>query len=159
MIKVVDGVEVVLSAEEEAEVRARWAADAPLALERARTGALAAVDAAAEAARLRYITPGAGQALSYLRKEEEARRFVALSQNDQAAATVGQFPMLAAALGADGDTIAAVAGVVLNRAAAWGLIGAEIERRRLAAKRAIGAAADEAAIAAAGVVDFAGGLP
>jgi hypothetical protein len=45
-------------------------------LEALRAQSLAEIDAQAEAARLRHITPGAGQALTYERKRAEAEALV-----------------------------------------------------------------------------------
>lgn len=97
----------------------------------------AAVDTAAEAERLRYITPGAGQAMTYSRKVEEAR---AVQSADEPEAD--DYPLLAASIGIDGDDIEAVAATVLAMDTAWAQVGAAIERARLIAKRDIDAAAD-----------------
>lgn len=97
------------------------------------------VDSAAETERLRYITPGTGQAMTYQRKVEEAKQ--ALADADPSAES---YPLLATSVGIDGDNIAAVATVVLGMDAAWAQIGAAIEHIRLTAKKAIDDAADEA---------------
>lgn len=112
---------------------------------------LTAVDAKAEAERQRWITPGAGQAMTYQRKIEEAYRLEA-DANPQADA----YPMLAATLGLDGKTLADVAAVVLAQDAMWTQIGARIERQRLTLKRDVADAADAAALAA---IDIDAGWP
>lgn len=89
-----------------------------------------AVDAGAETERLRYITGGAGQAMTYARKVDQARAV-------QAMADPVDFPLLSASIGIDGEDIQAVAATVLAMDAAWELIGAAIEAARLGAKRAI----------------------
>ncbi|OOO15664.1 hypothetical protein [Agrobacterium pusense] len=99
------------------------------------TAMKAVVDARAESERLKYITPGQGQALTYQRKSEEARR-AALEDNPRA----DDFPLLAASLGIEGDSIAQIAELVLTQDAAWASVGSAIERDRLMAKRAIDAA-------------------
>jgi hypothetical protein len=107
------------------------------------------VDAAAETERQRYITQGAGQALTYQRKVDEARR--AAAEEDPKAV---DYPFLCASLGIDGDSIAAVAQTVLSMDALWAQIGSAIEAERLRAKAAIGAAksAAEAQSAFASIV-------
>lgn len=101
------------------------------------------IDLAAEAERLKYITGGAGQAMTYSRKLEEARAAAAEEEPD-----AQNYPLLAASVGIDGATVAAVAQVVLGMDAAWTVIGAAIETVRLAAKKAIDDAEDEAAVRA-----------
>lgn len=99
------------------------------------TAMKAVVDARAESERLKYITPGQGQALTYQRKSEEARR-AALEENPNA----DDFPLLAASMGIEGDSIGQIANVVLAQDATWASVGSAIERDRLTAKRAIDAA-------------------
>lgn len=101
------------------------------------------VDRSAETERMRYITAGEGQALTYSRKVEEAKRATA-----EADSKPEEYPMLAASLGIDGDTVKAVAEVVLAMDAAWAIIGSQIERIRLAAKQAVDAAETEGAVKA-----------
>lgn len=103
-----------------------------------------AVDAAAEAERLKYISAGAGQAMTYARKVDEAR-MADTEVNPEPA----DYPLLAASLGIDGATIADIADVVLQMDAAWTQIGAAIETVRLATKKAISDAADAATAKAA----------
>lgn len=97
-----------------------------------------AVDAAAEAERLKYITPGEGQALTYQRKVDEAKRAIS-----ESAPSNDDYPLLAASLGIDGKTLLDVAKVVLEMDGAWALIGAAIEKRRLTAKRDVDQASTE----------------
>lgn len=92
----------------------------------------AAIDAGAERERLRYITGGAGQAMTYARKVEEAKAVQAADEPDPA-----DYPMLAASIGIDGEDIETVAATVLAMDAAWAQIGAAIEAARLTAKRLI----------------------
>lgn len=87
------------------------------------------IDAEAERQRRRYITPGSGQAMTYARKVEEAHRVKADADPEAA-----DYPMLAASLGIDGDTVEEVADLVLAMDAAWLKIGADIEKARLVAK-------------------------
>ncbi len=108
------------------------------------------IDAAAEVARLRFITAGSGQAMVYERKGQEAD--AAAADPSPAAA---DYPLLAAEVGITapdtGDEavdIAAVASAVLAQRDLWVPVAAAIEATRLSAKQAVDAAADEAAIQA-----------
>lgn len=106
----------------------------------------ALIDAAAEATRARFITPGAGQAMTYLRKEAEAAAYLS-----DAAAPV---PFLTAEADATGVAVADLAATVAARAAAWAAIGPRIEAARLAAKQAVSAAANAQAMQQATMVDW-----
>jgi hypothetical protein len=97
----------------------------------------AQIDAAAEVERLKYITPGAGQTMTYQRKLEQAKQADADTDPDPA-----DYPMLAASIGIDGATIADVASTVIAMDAAWETVGAGIEAARLGAKKAVGDAED-----------------
>ncbi|UWF67372.1 MULTISPECIES: hypothetical protein [unclassified Brucella] len=98
------------------------------------------IDAAAEIERLKYITPGAGQAMTYQQKVNEAQAYKAAS-NPKAA----DYPILSSEVGITAETLSEVANVVLAAFAQWQHIGAAIESIRLGAKRDIDAAQDEAA--------------
>ena len=106
-----------------------------------------AVDEAAELARAQFITPGAGQAMTYLAKQAEAAAYLA----DAAAPT----PFLTAEAAATSTTVAALAPVVHARALAWTTAGARIEAARMAAKAAIAAATTVGHLASAAAVDWA----
>lgn len=97
----------------------------------------AAVDAAAEVERHRYITSGSGQAMTYQAKAAEAMRYA-----DTEGA--GEYPFLSMEVGITGATLADVAAVVLNMHNQWQAIGGQIEQARLSAKAQIDAALDEA---------------
>lgn len=94
-----------------------------------REAVLRDIDAEAERQRRRYITPGSGQAMTYARKVEEAHLLKAASDPQPA-----DYPMLAASVGIDGDTVEEVADLVLAMDAAWLKMGADIEKARLVAK-------------------------
>lgn len=109
-----------------------------------------AVDTSAEAARQKYVTPGAGQAAVYLRKEAEARRFLALDPEVQAAQQSGpSWPYLSAELHVSAETLSGVAAVIVALADGWDQAAAAIEALRLPAKAAIAAASVEAEAQAA----------
>ncbi|WP_416065426.1 hypothetical protein ACK9YZ_01370 [Rhizobium sp. ZK1] len=101
----------------------------------------ARLDFAAEAERLKYITQGAGQAMTYQAKAAEAKAFLASG--------AGDFPLLSAEVGITADTIEGVAQIVAGAYAQWLLIGAAIEAARLGGKAAIEAANDAGAAQAA----------
>ncbi|NKW80487.1 hypothetical protein HGG72_09250 [Ochrobactrum pecoris] len=106
----------------------------------------ATIDQAAEQERLRYITPGTGQAMTYQQKVTEAQAFKA-AVNPQAS----HYTMLSSEVGITAETLDEVANIVLAAFAQWQQIGAMIESIRLGAKRDIDAADDE--VAARAVLD------
>jgi len=114
------------------------------ALDALKNGLKASVDFEAEQVRLKYITPGGGQALTYIRKVEQARAAIAHPDPQPA-----DFPLLAATIGIDGETIVDVAHAVLAMDAVWDRVGAAIEQARMFAKTAIDAAPDATAAYAA----------
>lgn len=98
------------------------------------------VDGLAETERLKYITPGNGQAMTYQQKVAEAQAFKAAT-NPKAS----DYPILSSEVGITAETLVEVANIVLSAFAQWQQIGAMIESIRLGAKRDIDAAEDEAA--------------
>lgn len=106
----------------------------PVDLGELKTGLKVQIDADAETERLKYITPGAGQAMAYLQKAMEATAYLAATDPDPA-----DYPLLAAEVGITGDTIADVAAVVDAHYQAWRVIGAAIEQARLGGKAAVDA--------------------
>ncbi len=131
---------------ENGEPEARWPT---VDLDTLKVRLAASIDAAAENERLKYITSGAGQAMTYQRKAEEARACLVATDPQPA-----DYPMLAAEIGITAATLTGVAEVVNAAYQAWLAIGAQIEAARLGAKAAIDAAttADEARAAAEAVV-------
>lgn len=113
------------------------------AIETIRADATRRIDAAAEAARLSFITRGAGQALEYAATEAEARAAVAAADPLDA----NDYPWLTAelnALTAVGvtTTLRGVAESVVAQADGWKAVGAQIKELRRAAKMAIAAETD-----------------
>lgn len=100
-----------------------------------------AVNSRAEAVRCLFLTPGSGQAITYARKEDEARAWTA--EADPAA-----FPFLSAEATATGATLADTAALVLDQANAWVTIGAAVEGNRRGLVVAIDAAPDVASLEA-----------
>jgi len=111
-----------------------------------RNTAAASIDAQAEVIRQSILTPGAGQAMTYQRKEAEAR---AWSINNMTAT-----PFLSAEAGAREMTIADLAAEIIKLADAWVAVGAAIEGLRMGAKAAVGRAPNLGAIVAAGRVNW-----
>lgn len=121
-------------------------------LEEAKAAAIARVDAAAEKARLRYLTPGAGQALEYQQTEAEARAYRAAGYP---AFDPELYPFIEAerqalliATGTLPDA-AATADEVIAQADAWRQAGSAIKELRRAAKLKIEQATTHAEIRAA----------
>lgn len=106
----------------------------------------AKIDAQAETVRSLFITPGSGQAITYLRKEQEAAAYLA----DPNAST----PILTAEAQAVGVTVAELAAEVSQNAQAWAVIGAKIEAARRGAKVAVETAPNIAAIHSASQIDW-----
>jgi hypothetical protein len=109
-----------------------------IVLEERKAHALEQVDRHAEQARLRFISPGAGQALEYQATEREARDYL-----DALTPDLDDFPFLAAEVDAIHDTSGvrpdpvAIAQMVVGQAQAWAGAGSLIKRLRRAAKMAI----------------------
>lgn len=84
---------------------------------------LGLVDQGAENARMRHLTPGSGQSMTYEVKYQEA--------------LAGGGPMLAAEAEALDMTVQEVIDSVLMARQQWQVLGAQIEAARLKAKKAI----------------------
>lgn len=96
------------------------------------------IDSDAEAARLRYITAGSGQAMTYQQKAQEAAAVLSLvgtGNIDESA-----YPLLAAEIGITAPTLFEVAQVVDGAFQAWRVVGGRIEGLRLGGKAAVAAA-------------------
>lgn len=95
----------------------------------ARALAVTQVNADAEVARQRYLTPGSGQALIYQMKAAELERFEADGD--------GEFPLLSTEIGVTAPTLADVARNVRKALDLWLSVGPAIERTRIMAKASI----------------------
>lgn len=120
----------------------------------------ARVDAEAEAVRLRFVTPGAGQAMEYQEAIAQAQAYVLdpagsypMVQSDVDAGTIDPRTGLAVA------TLAEAADLIIWMFAQWQIAGAAIRTARLAAKTAIGAATTLPDLLAAAAIDWDGLLP
>lgn len=101
------------------------------------------IDRRAGEIRLRFKSGGEGQDAVYLMKQAEAEACLAAAA--AGAAPSGAYPMLEAEVGITAADVVAVAQAVAAKAAAWRLLSAAIEARRLAAKAAVLAATDDRA--------------
>lgn len=104
--------------------------------EEIRSAALASVDRLAEEERLKYITGGSGQAMTYFEKANEARRYI---DSDGA----GSYIFLPKEVGITGADLSEVASVILAKYEEWQAVGSDIEEARLRAKRDIESATSE----------------
>ncbi|PZR86249.1 MAG: hypothetical protein DI537_29065 [Stutzerimonas stutzeri] len=94
------------------------------------------IDASAEIARLRYITGGSGQAMTYQQKAQEAALCLADS-----APVEENYPLLSVEVGITASTLIDVAQIVNAAYRSWLQIGAQIEALRLSGKSAVSGAA------------------
>lgn len=112
----------------------------------------AQVDHDAEAQRLLYITSGAGMAMTYSEKKEQA--LAVLDTGSEAANALAnngaaEYPLLAASVGVEASSLYEAAELVMSSYEAWVAIGGAIESKRLTAKKAINDASDVQAVKAA----------
>lgn len=107
------------------------------------------VDAAAENERLKYITAGVGQSMTYTEKFNQAvdysKKYAAHTADPKNVTPPddNEYPLLQASIGIDGSSMIEVAETVTYAFALWEKIGAAIEGIRLKAKAAIGDAKTE----------------
>ncbi|UXM94324.1 hypothetical protein N5853_09410 [Bartonella sp. HY329] len=101
------------------------------------------VDENAEKARLKYITPGVGQSMTYQEKVNQAANYAKayaahLKDPDSIKApNENEYLLLKSSLGIDGDTLAEVAENITWAYALWEQVGAAIETIRLQTKASI----------------------
>lgn len=98
----------------------------------ARRDMKSAVDREAEEIRSRFITSGAGMAMTYQEKLAQARAYIA--------GTPGDYPLLMASVWIEGDYIDEVAHLVVARYNLWVQVASVIETWRLGTKAALDAA-------------------
>jgi len=111
------------------------------------------VDDDAERTRLKYITPGAGMAMTYTEKHNQACAVYDLGEAAANALTEAerndQFPTLSASVGIEALTLYGCALLVKGRYEAFADLSAVIERTRLQGKKNISDASDAASAQAA----------
>lgn len=107
------------------------------------------VDETAESERLKYITNGVGQSMTYQEKVNQAidysKKYAAYKANpdQESKPEDDDYLLLKASLGIDGDTLIEVAETVTYSYAIWQKIGAAIEATRLETKARIADAKNE----------------
>ena len=107
--------------------------------------AVAEINALVSAVRGRIITDIPGQQMIYLRKEAEARAWVANEAPD-----LVDFPLLSAEVGITAPDADQLAQIWLNQAWLWAeVLAPALERLRMAANTAVQSAQDRAAVWAA----------
>ena len=128
----------------EAWVDARDAETIARDLDEARQEAISSVNQGIGRARQKFITALPGQDMIYLRKEAEARAYLAASDP-----SLADYPMIAAEVGVTAETAYQVAQVWIFMSQRWQAVAASLEAIRLRATNAIAAAASAEAIAEA----------
>lgn len=113
---------------------------------RHRAAAMEQVNSAVRRVRALFVTDLPGQEMLYIRKEAQARGYLAESPEP---ADASAYPLIAAEVGITAPTAAQVAQVYLNLAAIWESVGAALESVRLGAVAAIEVATSRAEIDAA----------
>ena len=112
----------------------------PKTLDEVKLELQAEVDKAAENERLKYITDGVGQSMTYQEKVNQAtdysKKYIAhqKSPDDTPEPKEDDYLLLKASLGIDGDTLIEVAETITYSYAIWQQIGAAIEAMRLETK-------------------------
>ncbi|MCK0533396.1 hypothetical protein [Sphingobium agri] len=132
------------------EIPAASAIFFPIDLAKVRAFYHARIDAAAGEERSKYITDVPGQAQTYQRKEDEARRW---TEGDEAAHPE-LYPFMIAEAEMRAVPIDQVRDEILAQVNALAPLAAMIEAKRICAKRAVDAAEDIPGIAGAAAVDW-----
>lgn len=127
---------------------AAWA-PSPVDLAVVKADALRRIDVSAENYRLQFLTAGAGQAMAYQQKLDEARAFTADPEIDPA-----EIPHIITEAAATDMTPADKAAQIIATFEAWQQVSASIEGKRAAAKLAVEAGETAEAVAAAAAVDW-----
>ncbi len=122
------------------EIGQPWEVD----LAAAQASACAEIDAEAERRRNTVLTPGSGQMAAYQAKEVQARALLADDTPTEA-----EYPDIYNEIGLTAGSAGEVAMAVLAAAEKWRAFGRDLERARLAGKKAVGQAGDVAAVVAA----------
>lgn len=126
--------------------------DDELVLDQWKVKLSAKIDADAEHSRLRYITGGAGQAMTYQQKAQEASEVLALVGSGEI--DESHFPLLSAEVGITAPTLVEVAQVVDYAYQTWRFVGAQIEALRLGGKAAVTASSTIPAAKAAAQIQW-----
>jgi hypothetical protein len=106
------------------------------------------ISAAAEGARLRFITPGSGKAMAYQEKAKEAKDFLADPLAGEEGHAAGLYPLIYAEVGITMPDAHGVATVIAGRYEAFKTIEGQIARTEAAAQKRVKEAPDLATILA-----------
>jgi hypothetical protein len=112
----------------------------------------ASVDSDAEMAHLRFITPGAGMAMTYQEKKDQAVAVLAMGEaaaNALANNGAAEFPTLSASVPIEAQNLYAAAQLVISRYEAWAALSRVIELARMNGKKSISDASDAVSARAA----------
>lgn len=113
----------------------------------------ARIDDDAERCRQKYITPGAGMAMTYMEKHAQARAVMDMGEAAanalDAALAKANFPTLAASVGREAPTLYDCAQIVIAAYERFAYLSNVIEACRLDARAAVAAATTEAGVVAA----------
>jgi hypothetical protein len=115
-------------------------------LAEAKADARAKISDAAEAARLQFITPGSGKAMSYQEKKDQAIGFLADPLRGQEGHAEEVYPLIYAEVGITDDEAEGVATVIVQRFEMFKQIEAVIGHTEALAQKAVREAGDVAAI-------------
>lgn len=114
-------------------------ADTPeLSLDNLKENLKREIDSGAEIEHLKYMTSGAGRAMIYQRKVEDAKRALAETNPKPT-----DYPLLAASIGIEGENIKEVANCIVATDIRCSKVGAQIERIRFIARKDIDDAVDK----------------
>ena len=100
------------------------------------------IDKQSERTRQKYITAGAGQAMIYQEKGDEAADYITAGYP---VSLVG-YPLIQAEVNATGKTATDAADDIISMRTAWIVVGAQIEEIRLTGKKAVTDAVDQTGI-------------
>ena len=110
------------------------------------------IETDAEAVRSSYLTQGTGKAMEYMEAKAQARDVIALGRvaaNSLPQNGDAHYPILAASVPDEAETLYAAAELVIVRAGQFGVLGGIIKRKAIEAKKSVNAAVDCAAARAA----------
>jgi hypothetical protein len=118
-------------------------------LQALKSSMLTTVDAEAETFRHQFITPGAGQAMTYEEKYAEALAYLANTEIDE-----DEIPHIVAEVGITGADKMEVAQAIVTVREQWRVLSASIEKVRLGQKKLIGEAVSVEALHTVPAVDW-----
>ncbi len=147
VVSIVDGFKLI-----DAPIEAERDPESDLSLEQWKMRLTMKIDEDAERARLRYITGGSGQAMTYQQKAQEAAAALAIDASG-GVPDPSDYHLLNAEIGITAPTLLGVATIIDNAYQTWRVVGAAIEALRLGGKALVQSATSiESAKQAASIV-------